>query len=108
MTGMTAIDTILAATKKRLCTIYGPNLRTLILYGSWARGTGTEKSDIDLLVVLESMGTPGREIDRMIDAITDLNLEYNTVISVYPISYNEYLAAASPLLMNVRNEGVAV
>ncbi|MCK4394149.1 nucleotidyltransferase domain-containing protein, partial [Candidatus Bipolaricaulota bacterium] len=73
---------------------------------SWARGAATEESDIDLLIVLEGKIAPGREIDRMIDIITELNLKYGVLISVYPISAEDYLVVNSPLLMNVRKEGV--
>ena len=39
----------------------------IILYGSYARGSATEDSDIDLLIVLEGKVKPGEEIDRMIE-----------------------------------------
>jgi hypothetical protein len=51
----------------------------------WARGAATADSDIDLVVVLKGKISPGREIDRMIDCITDLNLKYDTLISVVPV-----------------------
>ena len=42
----------------------------------------------------------------MIDVITDLNFKYGVLISVYPVSNKDYLGLDSPLLMNVRREGV--
>lgn len=36
------------------------------------------------------MKTPGKEIDRMIDIITDVNLKYNALVSVIPISVDDY------------------
>ncbi|MEW5803186.1 MAG: nucleotidyltransferase domain-containing protein [bacterium] len=88
--------------------LYGERLKGVILYGSWARNEATEDSDIDLLVILEGCVRPGREIDRMIDIITDLNLEYMVLISVYPVSEEDYLTLKSPLLMNIRKEGLPV
>ena len=42
----------------------------------------------------------------MIDIITEINLKYGVLLSVYPISENDYFTLNSPLLINVRKEGV--
>jgi len=42
----------------------------------------------------------------MIDIITEMNLKHNILISIYPVSEIDYLTLKSPLLMNVRKEGV--
>lgn len=99
-------QTIIEEFKNELHKIYGNRLVKVILYGSWARGTADVNSDIDLMVVLKGNITPGREIDRMIDCITDLNLKYDTLISVVPVSNKVYSRTNSPLLLNVRREGV--
>lgn len=88
--------------------LYGKRLKKIVLYGSWARKEATEDSDIDVVVVLEGEVIPGREIDRMIDIITEINLRHNVLISVCPVSEKDYLTLKSPLLMNVRREGVLV
>jgi len=92
--------------KKEIGRLYGDRLKDVVLYGSWATGEATEDSDIDLVVLLEGKVTSGKEIDRMIDIITDINLKYGVLISVYPVSEKEYLTVNSPLLMNVRKEGI--
>ena len=91
---------------ERIGLLYGRRLRKVILYGSCARGQATGDSDIDLAVVLEGDVAPGKEIDRMIDIITELNLDYGVLISVYPVSEKDYAEVNSPLLINVRREGV--
>jgi predicted nucleotidyltransferase len=100
------VQTIIDEFKSELKRLYGPRLVKIILYGSWARGTATDDSDIDLIVVLEGRFSPGREIDRMIDSITDLNLKYDTLISVVPVSNETYSHVDSPLMLNVRREGI--
>jgi predicted nucleotidyltransferase len=70
--------------------LYGRKLKDIILYGSWARGNATKESDIDLIVVLEGKVLPGKEIDRMIDVIADINLKYGALLSVYPVSEKVY------------------
>ena len=101
------IQTIIEEFKEEAGKIYGNRLDRIILYGSWATGTATNDSDIDLMVVLKGNISPGREIDRMIDCITDLNLKYDTLISVVPVSDEVYANLDSPLLLNVRREGIA-
>ena len=86
--------------------LYGKKLKNIILYGSWARGDATYESDIDLLIVLEGKVTPGKEIDKMINIITEINLKHGMLISVYPISEEDYSTVNSPLLINVRREGI--
>jgi predicted nucleotidyltransferase len=100
------IKPIIEEFKTRLRELYGKKLKNIILYGSWARGDAREHSDIDLAVLLEGEVNQGREIDRMIEIITDLQLRYNTLISVYPVSMKNYRSINSPLLMNVHREGI--
>ena len=92
--------------RKEIAGLYGERLKGIILYGSCARDKATEDSDIDLLVVLEGKTIPGEEIDRMIDIITEINLKYGILLSIYPISDKDYATVNSPLLLNVRREGV--
>ncbi|MBD3286711.1 nucleotidyltransferase domain-containing protein [candidate division WOR-3 bacterium] len=92
--------------KERLKALYTQRLKELVIYGSCARGDATDKSDIDLLVVLKGKVFPGEEIDRMIDAITEVNLKYGVLLSVYPVSEKDFENLNSPLLINVRREGV--
>ena len=103
---MNNIQEILSEFKAGIKNLYGSKLKDIILYGSWARNEAAEDSDIDLLVVLKGYITPGKEIDSMIDIITDINLKYSILISVYPISESDYSTVNSPLLINVRREGV--
>jgi len=55
------IKMIIDEFKEEIKKIYGNRLEEVILYGSWARGTSTGDSDIDLMVVLKGEVTPGRE-----------------------------------------------
>jgi predicted nucleotidyltransferase len=105
---MNKTNNIIKEFKARIEKIYGKRLKKVLLYGSWARNKATENSDIDLVVVLEGKIQAGKEIDRMIDIITDINLKYMVLISVYPVSEKDYLTVKSPLLMNVRKEGLLI
>ena len=99
-------ERILKEFKEKIQALYGSRLKIILLYGSWARGTARKDSDIDVVVVLKGDITPGREIDRMIDIITEVNMKYNTLLSVYPVSETMYTTVRSPLLLNIHKEGV--
>jgi len=92
--------------KSELRKLYGSRLCEIILYGSWARNEANSDSDIDIAVVLKGEVRPGVEIGRMIDVITELNLKYGVLLAVYPVSEQDYQTLKSPLLLNLRREGV--
>ena len=101
------IKEILSEFRKKIENLYGNKLKDIILYGSWARGEATENSDIDILITLKGKVIPGKEIDKMIDIITEFNLKYEILLSIVPVSENEYNTINSPLLINVRREGIS-
>ena len=101
------IEHIVKEFKRKIAELYGQRLKKVVLYGSYARGQANdEHSDIDLAVVLDGDVIPGREIDSMIDIVTEMNLNYGVLISVYPVSEEHYATINSPLLLNIRREGV--
>jgi len=103
------IEQILKEFKRRIAELYGQRLTKVVLYGSYARGqANVEHSDIDLAVVLAGTVEPCEEINRMADIFTDLNLEHNVLIAVYPVSESNFEKVESPLLINVRKEGIAL
>jgi predicted nucleotidyltransferase len=80
----------------------------MLLFGSEARGEAEPGSDIDVLIVLQGQVGPGEEITR-IGAITSaLSLKFDTVVSCTFVSADRFSTEQSPLLLNVRREGVAV
>ena len=102
------IEKILGEFKAKIKKLYGNKLKDMVLYGSWARGEATEDSDIDLLIIFKGEIVPGIEIDKMIEIITEINLKYEVLISVYPISERDYSIVNSPLLINVKREGASI
>ena len=97
---------VLTEVKDALRRLYGPRLKQVILYGSWARGDATDDSDINIAVVLGGEVSPALEIDRTADIVFELNLKYGVLVSVYPVSEADYRNVNSPLLLNLRREGV--
>lgn len=103
------IENILKEFKRQVAGLYGQRLKKVVLYGSYARGHANDgHSDIDLAIVLAGAVDPCEEIDRMADIFTELNLEHNVLIAVYPVSESDFEKVESPLLINVRKEGITV
>lgn len=102
------VDLAVKDLKKQLEKLYGRQLQQVILYGSWARRTAGPQSDVDVTVVLDGEVLPGREIDRMAEVLTDIQLTHNLLIAVYPVSAASFAAGQGPLLKNIHREGIAV
>jgi len=101
------LRSILAELRRRLRSLYGSRLSQMVLFGSQARGEAEPGADIDVLVVLEGPVIPGEEIARSGGIMAELSLEHDTVISCVFMSADRYATEQSPLLLNVRREGVA-
>lgn len=80
----------------------------MVLYGSQARDDAVFASDIDVLVVLRGTVSPCEEIARTINDVADISIEYDEVIACVFVSEDEFERERSPLLLNVRREGVPV
>ena len=100
------LNQIITDFSQSLEKIYGDRLIKLVLYGSQARGDATEDSDIDIMVVLKSPVSPGDEIFYMGEVKNRINLKYNQLISVLPISEEDFAYKNTPLLDNIRREGI--
>ena len=94
--------------KLALADLYGDRLVSLVLYGSFARHEETDVSDVDVLVVLKGDVSPGDEILRMGDIKAKLLLKYGELISVAPTSQADFLHRNSPLLEQIRQDGILV
>ncbi len=102
------VQTILAELKQRLTALYGERLVRLVLFGSQARGDATAESDIDTLVVLRGPVNAGEEIRRTSACGAALSLKHDVLVSCVFVSADSFRQEQSPLLLNVRREGVAV
>lgn len=103
------IKKMLAELAESLQHIYGDKLKSVVLYGSVARGTQTDDSDIDIMLLIDGNNDELRQYDdKLSDVSTDFSLKYLKVLSVVDISYQEYedWRNLSPFYKNVAAEGV--
>ncbi len=98
----TALDKFLIGVRRE----YGPRVQRLVLYGSRARGDAEPDSDVDVLVVLDECSDLWREHHRLGGIAYDASLGAETIISAHPIAREDFDHRQSPLLLNVRREGI--
>jgi predicted nucleotidyltransferase len=102
------IEEILKKAKAVLQKIYGKRLKGVILYGSYARGEAVEGSDIDLIVLIDNMNNPIEELEKCSKQIHQLDLAYDTLISMIPFDLNQYNTRKLPIIMNAKKEGILI
>ena len=89
--------------------LYGNQLKTIILYGSYARGDFRPDSDIDIMILVDLEDEEIKEKGR---SLSDVTFEYNfdNDVVIMPIvkntdHFNRWLRAY-PFYYNVRKEGI--
>lgn len=92
-----------------LQSIYGNLIDSIVLYGSTARGTQTDESDVDVAILLHAGATKEMR-DRMLDLVVDLELACGKVLSVLCIDYEKFTEWKDtlPFYQNIRKDGVVL
>jgi len=107
MIGSKEVGQIVDSLRKETERILGKNLVDIFLFGSYARGDFTQESDIDILIVVNKSLTR-EEKNKMSCFISALSLE-NEVVIAYVVYEKEFFDnVGSPLILNVKEEGVKV
>ena len=89
--------------------IYGALIDSVILYGSTARGTQTEDSDVDVAVLIHPGATKAMR-EQMLDLDVDLELACGKVLSVLCIDYDKFSEWEDtiPFYKNIRKDGIVL
>lgn len=88
----------------------GDKLHSVVLYGSVAKGTAHDQSDIDLLVVADE---PNKAFDVTGDVAYELDFRqgfqtFTTPLELSPQQLEDYLRSGDPFLERVLREGRVV
>ncbi len=93
---------------KSFLDVFGRDLVSLVLFGSYARGDFTRESDVDLLVVLENL-EDRFEVHRLLDRVEELSkacldglrsLGYSATLSPVVLSRSQ-ASAVRPLYLDL-------
>lgn len=98
---------LLTELKEELKRIYGPRLKGLYLYGSYARGEQQEDSDIDVLIVLDRIDHYFGEIERSGQLVSDISLKYGESVSRVFVTESDWKSRDTSFLANAREDAVA-
>lgn len=87
-----------------------PNLvRSVILYGSYARGEDNKYSDLDILIII-NFKIDWKLKDKIYEVCSDLNLKYNVWIDISILSHEEMgsIRGKQPFVQNALSEGILI
>ncbi|MCT4563768.1 MAG: nucleotidyltransferase domain-containing protein [Maledivibacter sp.] len=85
------------------------NPKKIILFGSYAKGTATEKSDIDICIIIETTDRRRlrREISKYIYAKSGLDFDKPVDVLIYTIEeWKKYLLEKGTFANHILNKGV--
>ncbi|CAG0980630.1 hypothetical protein METP3_02059 [Methanosarcinales archaeon] len=102
------IKDILQELKDGLKKRYGRKLKSMMLFGSYARGEQRGDSDIDIAIILEDFSHACAEIERTGDIVSSLSLKFDTLISLVPIKENDWRKRKTALISNIKRDGIVV
>jgi predicted nucleotidyltransferase len=104
----TPIRDILKELKEALQKRYGTRLKSIMLFGSYARGEQKVDSDIDIAIILEDFSHACTEIEHTGDIVSSLSLKFDTLISLVPIKEQDWRKRKTTLILNIKRDGVAL
>ncbi len=100
------IKKILRELKTGLTELYGPRLKAVYLFGSYARGDYNRNSDLDVMIVLDTYTSYWDELVYSAELASRLSLEYDVTISRMIMTEEQWKKGDLPVLRNIRAEGV--
>lgn len=109
--GLHHIRPVLMEFVEKLKPIYGDALKSVILYGSYARGEEREDSDVDILLLLD---LTQQEMEAKDGELCELTFEYEVErdldISPVTLTVSEFLRWRNvhEFLQNVQKDGVTL
>ncbi|WP_017305777.1 nucleotidyltransferase domain-containing protein [Spirulina subsalsa] len=100
------LSLILEQVTAALVDHYQDRMKSVVLYGSQARGDARDYSDIDLLIILKTLDHPCDEINQTTDLISQICLEHDVVISWHFMDQERFNDQDSPFMFHVKKEGI--
>lgn len=91
-----------------LVEIFSDKVAMAVLYGSYARGTQTDESDVDIALIVYDIN---KELTKnMVECVSKYELETDKVLSVIDIDYGKYQnwKSVMPFYRNIEKEGIVL
>lgn len=111
MCSQNELNTLLKELASIYRDVYGTNMVRLLMYGSYARGTFDEESDIDIVAIVKGNREElQKQLRKVWNAAWELELEYETILSPTVIPYDEFEKFREDIAYyrNIDKEGVNI
>lgn len=101
---------VMRETRNGLSLLFGDRLEDVLLYGSFARGTQDEESDVDVMALV---WLPQEELSHYRRQVSDfssaLDLKYDVLMSIVLQDADEFTRHCDtlPFYRNVMREGIS-
>ena len=99
-------DPVISKFRAALGKAYGPRLERAVLYGSRARGNAKPGSDYDIAVFLKNMESRWDEFGTLAEIEVDLLEETGAVVHAMPYPAGSWHDRSSPLMHEIRRDGL--
>jgi len=99
-------DPVLKCFRAALDKMYGDRIERVVLFGSRARGDAREDSDYDVAVFLNDLTDRWPEMNRLADLGTDILEQTGEFIHAMPYRAGSYTDERSPLMYEIRADGI--
>jgi len=94
--------------REHLTTLYGSSVRQVLVFGDHVRGAAGPDSVLDIAAIVDDTLIP-RDVEKTLeDLLFDVLMEDGELASAIVLHEGQFRDYASPLIMRVKDEGVAV
>ncbi len=102
------IEIVLRRVKEHLNNVYGDRIKRVVVYGSFAKGEADEESDVDIAVVVADELNPNKIENSLDSLLFQILMEKGELITVLVIPESKFTTYNSPLILNIKEEGVPI
>lgn len=105
------LNIILSKTVDKFKATFQTSLKSVILYGSYARGDYDSESDIDVVALVDmDRAELNKYFNDMAKFSSDIDLEYGIMLSPSIVPFNDYNKYKNdlPYYSNIATEGVVL
>jgi predicted nucleotidyltransferase len=93
---------------EELHEVFGDRLVDVVVFGSFANGTATDDSDLDLAVVVRGADAPWEESRRIDEILWRHTVEAGITLSAFVVDAGEWERARRPMLRTAKASGRSV
>lgn len=99
-------DPVLSGFRQAMQKLYGPRVERVVLYGSRARGDAKPGSDYDIAVFLKYLASRWKEVRFIADVELAIFDKTGAWVHAMPYPAGSWRDASSPLMHEIRKDGV--